>query len=96
MVSAIMERIDSDPAARERLNSIASGILEHLISDNPGWGNWPNDVGEAIYVGVLLRIWLGDAVALEKPGLSKQELSQLEETIIERIRRRKEGEEPTL
>src|SRR5262249_53415113 len=82
MVSAIMERIDSDPAARERLNSIASGILEHLISDKPGWGNWPNDVGEAIYVGVLLRIWLGDAVALEKPGLSKQELSQLEETII--------------
>src|SRR5262245_48513631 len=74
MVSAIVARIYSDPIARERLQTIASGIMDHLLSDNPGWGNWPNDVGEAIYVGLILKIWLGDAVALEKPGLSKQEL----------------------
>jgi hypothetical protein len=89
MVSAIVARIYSDPAARERLHERASGVMDHLLSDEPGWGNWPNDIGEAIYVGLILRIWLGDAVALQKPGLSKQELDRLEETIIERIILRK-------
>jgi hypothetical protein len=89
MVSAILERIYSDPIARERLHSIASGILEHLLSNKPGWGNWPNDVGEAIYVSVLFKTWLGDAISAEKPGLSKQELDRLEETIIKRIIERK-------
>src|SRR6516162_2058913 len=74
MISSMVARIYSDPAARERLYSIAQGVMDHLLSDEPGWGNWPNDVGEAIYVGLILRIWLGDAIALEKPGLSKQEL----------------------
>ena len=89
MVSAIVARIYSDPATRERLHSIAQGIMDHLLSDEPGWGNWPNDVGEAIYVGLILRIWLRDAVSAEKPGLTKQELNRLEETIIERIIERK-------
>ena len=89
LVSAIVERIYSDPAARERMHERASGVMDHLLSDEPGWGNWPNDVGEAIYVGLILRIWLRDAVSAEKPGLTKQELNRLEETIIERIILRK-------
>jgi hypothetical protein len=70
--------------------------MDDLLSDEPGWGNWPNDVGEAIYISIILRIWLGDAVALEKPGLSKQELDRLGESVIERIVQRKDGQEPTL
>ena len=43
-----------------------------------------------------LRQKLQEAVALEKPGLSKEELSQLEESILKRIVRRKDGQEPTI
>jgi len=54
MVSGLLERIDSDPAARERLHLIAQVLMDHLLSDGPGWGNWPNDIGEAIYVGACI------------------------------------------
>jgi hypothetical protein len=52
MISSMVARIYSDPAARERLHVRALGAMDHLLSDKPGWGNWLNDVGEAIYVGL--------------------------------------------
>ena len=90
MVSAIMARIYADPAARDRLHNTAQSIMEYLLSDKPGWGNWPNDLGEAVYVGLILRIWLREAVSAEKPGLTKQELDKLEESVLERIIKRRE------
>ena len=54
MVSSMVARGYSAPAARERLQLIAQGLMDHLLSDEPGWGNWPNDVGEAIYVGACI------------------------------------------
>jgi|SRR6516164_6835096 hypothetical protein len=91
IVSAIVERICSNPIARERLHDIAQGVMDQLLSDKPGWGNWPNDIGEAVYVGLILRIWLREAVSAEKPGLTKQQLDKLEESVLGRIVRRKEG-----
>ena len=92
MISSIVARIYSDPAARERLHNVAQGVMDHLLSDKPGWGNWPKDVGEAIYVSVLFKIWLTDAISAGKPGLSKQELNQLEKSVLERVLQRKDGE----
>jgi hypothetical protein len=89
LVSAIVERIYSDPAARERMHERASGVMDHLLSDELGWGNWPKDLGEALYVSIIIKIWLGDAVAAEKPGLSKEELDQLEEAVLKLIIERK-------
>src|SRR5262245_56866543 len=82
MVSAIAARIYADPAARDRLHNTAQGVLGHLLSDKPGWGNWPNDVGEAVYIGLILRIWLRDAVAAEKPDLTKSGIHGTEVPVI--------------
>jgi len=90
MVSSIVARIYADTAARERLHTTAQGLMDHLLSDEPGWGNWPDDVGEVIYISLILRIWLRDAIAAERPGLTKQDLDQLEQSILERITKRKE------
>ena len=90
MISAIVARIYADTAARERLHTTAQGLMDHLLSDEPGWGNWPDDVGEVIYISLMLRIWLRDAIAAERPGLTKQDLDQLEQSILERITKRKE------
>ena len=90
MVSSIVARIYADTAARERLHTAAQGLMDHLLSDEPGWGNWPDDVGEVIYISLILRIWLRDAIAAERPGLTKQDLDQLEQSILERITKRKE------
>ena len=73
-----------------RLHLIASDLLEHLLSNQPDWGNWPNDVGEAVYISIILKIWLREAIAAEKPNLTKQELDQLEQSVLERIVKRKE------
>jgi hypothetical protein len=70
--------------------------MDHLLSDKPGWGNWPSDVGEAIYVSIILKSWLRDALAAEKPDLSDGELDQLEKTVLERIGKRKDGQEPNI
>jgi hypothetical protein len=64
--------------------------MDHLLSDEPGWGNCPDDVGEVIYISLILSIWLRDAIAAERPGLTKQDLDQLEQSILERITKRKE------
>jgi hypothetical protein len=96
MISAIVARIYADPAARERLHTTAQGLLDHLLSDEPGWGNWPEDVGEAIYTSILLKTWLRDALVAQRLGMTKEELDKLEQSILERITKRKDGEEPTL
>jgi hypothetical protein len=90
LVSAIVERIYSDPAGRERMHECASGLMDHLLSNEPGWGNWPSDVGEALYISIILKTWLQDAIVAQKPDLSKQELDQLEQSVLERIVQRKE------
>jgi hypothetical protein len=85
MISAIVARIYTDPVATDRVHSLAQDLMDHLLSDEPGWGNWPSDVGEAIYIGILLKLWLRDAIAAENPGLAKQELDKLEQSVLERI-----------
>jgi hypothetical protein len=67
--------------------------MDHLLSDTPGWGPWPTDAGEALYVSIILKIWLRDAIAASKPNLTKQELDHLEGFVLERILKRKDGEE---
>jgi hypothetical protein len=95
LVWGLVARIYADPITCERLHERAQGVLVHLLSDEPGWGNWPKDAGEALYIAVILGMWLEDAIAAEKPGLTKQELSQLEESVIERIVKCKDGQEPS-
>ena len=96
MVSARVARIYSNPATRERLHERAQGLIDHLLSNEPGWGNWPSDVGEALYISIILKTWFRDAIVAEKPDLTEQELEALEQSVLERIVRRKDGEEPTL
>ena len=89
-ISAIVARIYAEPATRERLYTTAQGLMDHLLSNEPGWGNWPSDTGEALYVGVLLSIWIRDAIAAERPGMTKEDLDQLELSILERLIKCKE------
>ena len=56
----------------------------------------PSDVGEALYISIILKTWFRDAIVAEKPDLTEQELEALEQSVLERIVRRKDGEEPTL
>jgi hypothetical protein len=93
MISALVARIYADPATRERLHIAAQELLVHLLSDKPGWGNWPTDVSEAMYTSIILKTWLQEAITAEKPGLTQQELDTLEQSILERIVKRKDGEE---
>jgi hypothetical protein len=90
MVSSIVARVHADPAARERLHVSAQDLLEHLLSNQPGWGNWLSDVGEAVYIGIMLKLWLREAIAAEKTNLTKQELDKLEEFVLARFVERKE------
>src|SRR6516164_6773419 len=77
MVSSIVARIYADTAARERLHTTAQGLMDHLLSDEPGWGNWPDEVGEVIYTSILLKTWLRDALVAQRLGMTKEELDKL-------------------
>jgi hypothetical protein len=76
----IMKRLRALPNRRRELWEMAERIFDHLEAELPGWGEWPQDMGEAIFVGVCL----GAIVAQEADrlvwALDPEELSDMEAT----------------
>lgn len=54
LTNQVIERMREDPVATERLTLDALGIWAHLEADEPGWGVWPSNIEEALFVGILL------------------------------------------
>jgi hypothetical protein len=75
-----MKRLRALPNRRRELWEMAERIFDHLEAELPGWGEWPQDMGEAIFVGVCL----GAIVAQEADrlvwALDPEELSDMEAT----------------
>ena len=58
LAARITEEVIKDPAREKRLIRIAKRIGDHLKSGAPGWGAWPTEVEDALFIGMLLGVWL--------------------------------------
>jgi hypothetical protein len=76
--SAIVGRICSDPITRERLHNVAQGVMDHLLSDKPGWGKWPSDVGEAYKITPAV-------ISITDTGLGKCSILENIEAVLRKV-----------
>ena len=51
IVNPLLDPIQCDPVRQEELTTVA------------GWGNWPTEMAEALFVGCVLGFWCAEDVA---------------------------------
>jgi hypothetical protein len=80
MTEAVMKRLREMPKRQRELWEMAQRIFDHLEAELPGWGEWPQDMGEAIFVGVCLGAIVAQEADQLVRELAPEELSDMEET----------------
>jgi hypothetical protein len=78
LADALIARLcDGSPATKE-LRAIAHEIIDHLEGDRPGWGDWPDNLGDAMAIGIILGLWMKCKAANLVEELSEEELAEVE------------------
>jgi hypothetical protein len=98
----IWDRFHTDALYRKRVTDQAVDLQTHIVTPGSDWGQWPESIEECVIIGFMLGIWLRDYVEelilelpeailseLETEGIEKGQ--ELEELLIERLIRSKEG-----
>ena len=55
---ATAAKLNSEADARARVFKSAKQIADHIMSEKPGWGPWPEDLNECASIGLVLGAWL--------------------------------------
>jgi hypothetical protein len=84
LVEPILERYAQAPERTAELFAMAGRIHEHLNSAEAGWGGWPTDIGECLYIGLILGFWIEQDIPELLLGLAPEELAWLDDHCIAR------------
>jgi hypothetical protein len=84
LISSILRSVRANPARERELLSMALRVTRYLEDFPSGWGEWPDDTGEALYVGLLLGIWFAKDIEEQLLDLPEEELAFMEEECRER------------
>ena len=80
LTAPVLQRMEADQARAEALLETALGIHEHLYARLPGWGDWPTDLGDCLYIGLVLALWIEADLPELLLALPEEQLAQLEAT----------------
>ena len=57
---------------------MAHKIIDHLEGDRPGWGEWPDNLGDAMAIGIILGLWMKRKADNLVEELPEEELAEIE------------------
>jgi hypothetical protein len=78
LADALIDRLcDASPATKE-LRVMAHKIIDHLEGDRPGWGEWPDNLGDAMAIGIILGLWMKRKADNLVEELPEEELAEIE------------------
>jgi hypothetical protein len=80
MLAGVLDRLRKDKKREEELRELAGQIWEHLCAELPGWGPWPLDVGDCLFIGAILGCWVRKDAPQALLDLPAEEFELLNET----------------
>ena len=76
MISTVLARIRANPGRERELLEMARRIRQYVQDFPRGWGKWPNDINEALFVGLILGVGLA-RISMNKLQSSPKKRSRL-------------------
>ena len=78
MISTVLARIRANPGRERELLEMARRIRQYVQDFPRGWGKWPNDINEALFVGLILGVWFSADIDEQIAELPEEALAALE------------------
>ena len=79
LMDAALTRVNKNPVRKRQLETLAHTICDYLADHPKGWGVWPQDTSECLYVGLCLGTWFTKDIERILLDLSPRHLAFLEE-----------------
>lgn len=80
LADALLARLGNGSQASKELRAMALALIEHLEQDRPGWGKWPDNLSDAMAVGMLLGVWIKIQAEKLAADLAEDELVFIEDS----------------
>jgi hypothetical protein len=76
---AAAAKLNREADARARVFKSAKQIADHIMSEKPGWGPWPEDLHECASIGLVLGAWLVNSLEEVVTEMPESQLAEFEE-----------------
>jgi hypothetical protein len=74
-----IQQVQANPARTVELRETADRIIAHLRFFPAGWGEWPQSLGECLYIGAVLGTWVTRDIDQQLLAMPEEQLAFLEE-----------------